>query len=166
MLVVLYDEHGGFYDHVAPPPARATGSTGRKFGFAFDQLGPRVPAVVISPLIPKNLIDHRQYEHSSIASTLIDLFHLDPLTVRSSGSSGLVHLARSAPRTDAPMTLPDPMQGAVARRVRVRFSDRVAVKPNASLNDDAHGALALAVRSGFAQHLQVAPASEHPAIRA
>ena len=66
LLIITYDEHGGFYDHVAPPSARATGSKGRKYGFTFDQLGPRVPAVIVSPLIPRNVIDHRQYEHSSI----------------------------------------------------------------------------------------------------
>jgi phospholipase C len=167
LLVVLYDEHGGFYDHVAPPPARATGSKGRKFGFAFDQLGPRVPAIIVSPLIPRNQIDHRQYEHSSVISTLIDLFHLDPLTARSSASSGLKHLATlAAPRTDAPMTLPDPMRRTVARMVKIPFSDRVAEKPNAPLSDDPHGTLALAVRSGLAQHLEVTPPPEHEAIRA
>jgi phospholipase C len=167
LLVVLYDEHGGFYDHVAPPPARATGSTGRKYGFSFDQLGPRVPAIIVSPLIPRNQVDHRQYEHSSVISTLIDLFHLDPLTARSSSSSGLKHLATlDAPRTDAPMTLPDPMGGTVARMVKIPFSDKIAENPNASLNDDPHGTLSLAVRSGLAQHLEVAPPAEHEAIRA
>ena len=52
------------------------------------------------------------------------------------------------------MTLPDPMRGAVARMVKIPFSDKVAEKPNAPLNDDPHGTLALALRSGFAQHLE------------
>lgn len=167
MLVVLYDEHGGFYDHVAPPAAVPTGSKGRKTGFMFDRLGPRVPAVVVSPLIPRNRIDHRQYEHSSIISTLIDLFELDPLTKRSSASSGLKHLATlTTPRTDAPMTLPSAAAVPMARMVAVALSDTVAERPDASLNDDPHGTLALAVRSALAQHLEIAPASEHPAIRA
>ncbi|RPJ84173.1 MAG: hypothetical protein EHM13_05505, partial [Acidobacteria bacterium] len=50
MLIVTYDEHGGFYDHVAPPATVATRETGRAYGFTFEQLGPRVPALVISPL--------------------------------------------------------------------------------------------------------------------
>src|SRR5262245_21331810 len=167
MLIVLYDEHGGFYDHVAPPPARPTGSKGRKFGFAFDQLGPRVPAIVVSPLIPKNQVDHRRYEHSSVISTLIDLFSLGRLTERSSTSSGLKHLATlDAPRTDAPMTLPDPMHGIMARVVKIPISDKQAEHPNAPLGDDPHGTLGLAVRSGLAQHLEVAPPAEHEAIRA
>jgi phospholipase C len=76
LLIVTYDEHGGFYDHVPPPAARATGSTGRTYGFTFDQLGPRVHAVVVSPLSPRNLSDHRTYEHSTVVSTLIRLFDL------------------------------------------------------------------------------------------
>ena len=167
MLIITYDEHGGFYDHVPPPPAVATGSKGRAFGFTFDQLGPRVPAIIVSPLIPKNQIDHSQHEHSSIVSTLCDLFSLPTLNARSGATRGLKHLARlDTPRTDAPMTLPDPMRGAVARMKKIPFSDKVAEKPNAPLSDDPHGTLALVVHSGFVQHLEVTPPSEHEAIRA
>src|SRR5947209_5769984 len=75
MIVITWDEHGGFYDHAAPPPATAPGDTApgshhNQFGFTFEQYGVRVPAVVISPLIPKNLIDHRIYDHTSILATL------------------------------------------------------------------------------------------------
>jgi phospholipase C len=50
--------------------------------FDFTQLGIRVPAVVISPLIPANLIDHRVYDHSSLLATVEDLFGLPTLTER------------------------------------------------------------------------------------
>jgi phospholipase C len=71
VLVIAWDEHGGFYDHGIPPAAPAPGDTapGAKSntaGFTFQQYGPRVPAIVISPLIPKNLVDHRLYDHSCI----------------------------------------------------------------------------------------------------
>src|SRR5580700_10788175 len=57
LLIVTWDEHGGFYDHVAPPSAVAPGDAGpgstyNKHGFTFEQLGVRVPAVVVSPWIP------------------------------------------------------------------------------------------------------------------
>jgi phospholipase C len=166
MLVVTYDEHGGFYDHVAPPPARATGSKGRATGFMFDQLGPRVPAVIASPLIPKNLIDHRVYEHSSVIATLINLFNLGPLTPRTSSSSDFKHLVMlSVPREDALITLPDPMAGIMARSIKLTVADTVAEKPNAPLEDDPTGMIADVVHSGLVQHLEVTPASEHPAIR-
>jgi phospholipase C len=165
MLIITYDEHGGFYDHVAPPSARRTGSTGRKFGFTFDQLGPRVPAIVISPRIPRNLIDHRRYEHSTIVSTVIRLFGLKELTSRSSMTSDLKPLATlDAPRSDAPMTLPDPMGGAIARVVKVPFEATVVKQPDKAIDDDPTGRIAATVASGLAQHLEVAPPSEHKVI--
>ena len=166
MLIVTHDEHGGFYDHVAPPSAHATGSKGRRFGFTFDQLGPRVPAIIVSPRIPRNLIDHRTYEHSSVVSTLERVFHLKELTVRSSHTSDVRRLATLAvPRSDAPMTLPDPMGGAVALVVKTPFEASVARQPDKALEDDPTGRLAATVASGLAQHLEVAPPSEHEAIK-
>jgi phospholipase C len=165
LLIVTYDEHGGFYDHVAPPTARATGSKGRRYGFTFDQLGPRVPAIIVSPLIPRNLIDHRTYEHSSVVSTLVRLFGLQELTVRSSLTSDVKHLATlDRPRPDAPMTLPDPMGGAVARVVKTPFEESVARRPDKALADDSTGVIAATIRSALTQHLEVAPPSEHEAI--
>lgn len=165
MLIITYDEHGGFYDHVAPPAARATGSTGRKYGFTFDQLGPRVPAIVVSPLMPRNLIDHRTYEHSTVVATLTRLFNLEELTARSANTSDLKPLATlDAPRTDAPMTLPDPMGGAIARVVKTPFDQAVAGHPDQPIEADPTGMVAANVASGLAQHLEVAPAAEHPAI--
>src|SRR5262245_27103464 len=163
MLVVTYDEHGGFYDHVAPPAARPTGSKGRATGFLFDRLGPRVPAVIVSPLIPKNLLDHRVYEHSSVLATLISRFHLDPLTPRTSSSRNFKHLVTlNAPREDAPMTLPDPMAGVMARSIKLSVADTVAERPNAPLDmhDGPTELIADVVNSGLVQHLQVTPESE------
>jgi phospholipase C len=166
MLIVTYDEHGGFYDHVAPPTARPTGAKGRRFGFTFDQLGPRVPAIIVSPRIPRNLIDHRTYENSSVVSTLERVFHLKELTVRSSHTSDVRRLATLAvPRSDAPMTLPDPMGGAVALVVKTPFEASVARQPDKALEDDPTGRLAATVASALAQHLEVAPPSEHEAIK-
>lgn len=85
----MWDEHGGFYDHVLPPRAVPTGKRVRTHGFMFDQYGPRVPAVVISPVVPKNVILHRPLEHSAIPATLEQLFRMAPLTVRDAGIVGL-----------------------------------------------------------------------------
>jgi phospholipase C len=109
MLIVTYDEHGGFYDHVAPGAAVPTGSTGRNHGFKFDQLGPRVPAVVVSPLIPKSTIEHRLLEHCSVVATIMDLFDVPPLRHARNLREicGLSHLAQlSQPRDDTPERLP------------------------------------------------------------
>jgi phospholipase C len=165
MLVVTYDEHGGYYDHVAPPPAAPTGYKGRASGFTFDRLGPRVPTVIVSPLIPKNLIDHRVYEHSSVISTLIRRFRLGQLTPRTSSSRDFRSLVTlDAPR-QTPMTLPDPMAGIMARSIKLTVADTEAEKPDAPLDDDPTGLIASVVGSGLVQHLEVTPTSEHPAIR-
>ncbi|MFL5159053.1 MAG: alkaline phosphatase family protein [Microvirga sp.] len=133
MLIVTYDEHGGFYDHVAPGPADATGSKGRKHGFMFDQMGPRVPAVVISPLIPKGTIEHRLLEHSSVIATVMNLFDVPPLRHARDLNQicGLAHLASlSAPRQDTPATLPEVVVSNVTavgiQRVREEIPIEVA----------------------------------------
>ena len=106
MLIITWDEHGGFFDHVTPPraariPTKSSpnGIEGKYHGFMFDQYGLRVPAVVISPWCPQNMIEHRQLEHSFIPATIEQLFGLRPLTNRDTGVVGLQTLATlSAPR--------------------------------------------------------------------
>jgi phospholipase C len=115
LLIITWDEHGGFFDHVTPPKAIPPGDgtgPGHKYnqhGFAFDQLGPRVPAIVISPRIPKNVIDHRTYDHASVPAAIERIFGMAPLTDRDklvNAPNSLLTLA--SPRTDTPATLVSP----------------------------------------------------------
>jgi phospholipase C len=110
MLIIAWDEHGGFYDHVPPPTAVPTGSRGQKYGFMFDQYGPRVPAVVISPLCQRNLIERRPLEHSFIPATVEQVFGLKPLTARDTGITGLQTLATLVTPRTAAVTIPDPVK--------------------------------------------------------
>ena len=79
-LLVVYDEHGGVFDHVAPPSCTpdqftaSANSTGTGAEFRFDRLGVRVPAVLISPWIPKNTVVDRVFDHASIPGTLTKFF--------------------------------------------------------------------------------------------
>jgi phospholipase C len=118
-LIVTYDEHGGFFDHVPPPSTVAPGDrpiTRTDSGFDFKRLGVRVPAVVISPLIPRNTIDGAHgrghglvRDHTSILATLEKRFHLEPLTNRDAQANDLSNLFRlRSARDDAPRTLPHP----------------------------------------------------------
>jgi phospholipase C len=79
-LLVVYDEHGGIYDHVVPPactPDKFTApanNTGTGMEFKFDRLGVRVPAILISPWIPKNTVVDRIFDHASIPATINQFF--------------------------------------------------------------------------------------------
>lgn len=114
LLIVTWDEHGGFYDHAPPPSAVPPGDTSigakyNRYHFTFDRYGVRVPAIIVSPLIPANLIDNRQYDHSSIPATIEKLFGLSPLTERDKAANDVVPLLSLAtPRTNAPTHLPNP----------------------------------------------------------
>jgi len=79
-LLVVYDEHGGIYDHVPPPdcpPDQFTASandTGTGREFKFDRLGVRVPAILISPWVAKGTVDNRTFDHASIPATVTNHF--------------------------------------------------------------------------------------------
>ena len=82
-LLIVYDEHGGIYDHVVPPactPDKFTApanSTGTGMEFKFDRLGVRVPAVLVSPWIPKGKVENRVFDHASIPATVAKFFAVD-----------------------------------------------------------------------------------------
>jgi phospholipase C len=116
LLVIVYDEHGGFYDHVKPGCAIPPGDgipkgqkTRNALGFDFTQYGVRVPAVIVSPLIPRGKVDHTLYDHSSILATLERLLGMNPLTDRDANAKDLRHLLTNpAPREDCPKILVSP----------------------------------------------------------
>ncbi|HEY2076154.1 MAG TPA: alkaline phosphatase family protein [Streptosporangiaceae bacterium] len=115
LLIITYDEHGGCYDHV-PPPGGATppdSSTG-EFGFDFTRFGVRVPAVLVSPLIPAGTIYRvpagtTPIDHTSVLKTIELRWGLPALTARDAAAPDLGGvLTLTAPRTD------DPLAGVVA----------------------------------------------------
>jgi phospholipase C len=106
LLIVLYDEHGGFYDHVAPPQAvspdryRSTSSD-----FNFDRLGIRVPAIIVSPYVA-NAVDTTTYDHTSILATIKKLFKLPRfLTNRDATANTFENRILPNPRNDTPLKL-------------------------------------------------------------
>jgi phospholipase C len=113
LLIITFDEHGGFYDHVAPGPAVPPGdlvtADYQQFGFKFDRLGVRVPALVISAHTPRGVIDHTRYDHTSILATVERMYGMDNLTNRDKAANDVRHLlGLQNPRTDAPVTLHAP----------------------------------------------------------
>jgi phospholipase C len=82
-LLLVYDEHGGIYDHVPPPalnPANLDGyvaqpsATGTPDAFHFDRLGVRVPAILVSPWVAKGSVINDVFEHACIPATVTDYF--------------------------------------------------------------------------------------------
>lgn len=174
LLVVTWDEHGGFFDHVAPPACVAPGDvpkfrSANKYGFTFEQYGPRVPAVVISPLIPANLIDHRVYDHASIPATLEAIFNLPAMTQRDAKANHLLSLVSlTSPRTDAPESLPEPAKsaavGIAAPSAAINVPGPPATRPAQAVDADRNmpGFLYVAMRSD----MDLSPPEQHPAILA
>jgi phospholipase C len=174
LLIITWDEHGGFYDHVAPPAAVAPGDTmpatgHNKFGFTFAQYGPRVPAVVISPWIPRNVVDHRLYDHASIPATVGKLFGLNSMTARdASANTVLALLSLDSARGDAPTTLPSPAGGsaaagafAMAIAPAAAYSQPVASRPNDSVND---GNLPVVLHAAMRQDIELSRPDQREAI--
>ena len=109
MLVVTYDEHGGYYDHVPPP--MTTDDTLEKFGVdGFQQLGFRVPAIVAGPYIKQGYVSPVVYNHASALKHLQNTFGLASLTARVDAADDLTdcidmdRLARGEPAP--PIELP------------------------------------------------------------
>jgi phospholipase C len=81
LFIVLFDEHGGYYDHVVPPkcvsPDNIPGRTDKPFlvPFAFNRLGLRVPAILISPWF-EAAVDSTVYSHATIPGTMIEAYGL------------------------------------------------------------------------------------------
>jgi phospholipase C len=84
-LLIGWDEPGGTYDHVPPglvPPPDRDGPAG-ELGFTFDRSGYRVPAILVSPWIPRGVVFNDEYRHTSLIATLRKAWSLgEPLTDR------------------------------------------------------------------------------------
>jgi hypothetical protein len=76
LLVVFYDEHGGFYDHVVPPKAVPPDADHAEY--SFDQLGIRVPALLVSPWVDRG-IEKTQFDHTSVLKYVTEKWQLRPL---------------------------------------------------------------------------------------
>jgi phospholipase C len=78
LLVITFDEHGGVYDHVAPPYAVQPWPNDCENGFRYDLMGPRVPTILVSPWIRPNTVlrsgQSAPFDSTSILATLLEWF--------------------------------------------------------------------------------------------
>jgi len=108
LLVVTYDEHGGFYDHVEPPAAAPVSGVGR--------YGVRVPALVVSPWVNRGAVAKDVFDHTSILKTICRRFlsaNPPDMGERVAQAGDLSQVLRASPREDSPHI---PQPGAVAPR--------------------------------------------------
>jgi phospholipase C len=96
-IIVTFDEHGGFYDHVPPPAACRPDdidpelSPGDQPG-KFDRYGVRVPTIVISPYAKPHYVSHQVYDHTSILRLLEARFLLPAMTNRDANADPMLDL--------------------------------------------------------------------------
>lgn len=101
LLIVTYDEHGGFYDHVHPPQV-APGD-----GSNYPTLGVRVPALVVGPRVRKEVC-HTQFDHTSLIATILRRFAAKPdqavanMGARTKAAADVSGCVGSAVRDDIP----------------------------------------------------------------
>ena len=79
MVIVTYDENGGFWDHVPPPKLDRFGD------------GTRVPAIIVSPFARRHFVDHTTYDTTSITALIEKRFGLAPLTHRDATADPLLN---------------------------------------------------------------------------
>jgi phospholipase C len=117
LLVVTYDEHGGFYDHVAPGTAVPPDAHHEEY--SFDRLGVRVPALLVSPWIEQRVV-HAACDHTALLKSLQRRWRLGPMGARVAAAPDLLAELRlaAAPRQDLPARLAPAAARAVARAPR------------------------------------------------
>jgi phospholipase C len=95
LFVLVYDEHGGYYDHVPPPAALPPDAVpplvqpGEQLYDGFARYGFRVPAVVVSPYAKQNYVSHLVYDHASILAMIERKWNLPALTYRDANANDL-----------------------------------------------------------------------------
>ena len=125
LLIITFDEHGGCYDHVAPPTnaARPDNKKG-EFGFDFKRFGVRVPAVIVSPFVRKGSVFHAApgatpYDHTSILATLRRLYTKLPAFSKREAAAPDLDAVLSGParkgETPLPVAAPKAMPAVAAQ---------------------------------------------------
>jgi phospholipase C len=98
LLIWTYDEHGGYYDHVPPPPAIAPDSippaitAGESAYNGFAQYGFRVPLAVVSPWSRPRYVSHEVMDHTSICALVEAKWNLPAMTYRDANARTPLHM--------------------------------------------------------------------------
>jgi phospholipase C len=120
-LLLTYDEHGGYYDHVPPPAAIPPDSIGPTLepgenGFdGFARYGFRVPFALVSPWARPHFVSHEVYDHTSILKFVETKWNLPALTYRDANAAPMLDMLDlrrpwflSPPELAEPLAVSDP----------------------------------------------------------
>jgi phospholipase C len=157
-LFINYDEWGGFFDHVVPPLLPASSDPHSATGF--NQVGIRVPGVIVSPYVKRHKVNHLPFDHTSILAMIEYRFGLAPLTARdaaakttvsSIGPNDLANIGLAfewaKPKFDIP-DLPDPPTVVSKPCATAPLTDGTDVPPEAP-----HAELRSLVTSGYLEQM-------------
>jgi phospholipase C len=100
LLLVLFDEHGGFYDHVVPPAAIPPDHHSEEYDFT--RYGVRVPAILVSPYVGNGIFSEL-LDHTSLLKYLQDKWALNDLGDRTAKANTFKDVITAGPRSDAPV---------------------------------------------------------------
>jgi phospholipase C len=149
LLIVTYDEHGGFFDRAYPPTAIPPGDAAQNHdraenpqNFGFDRLGVRVPAIAISPWIPQGglgsqLFGTQVFDHTSIIHTVMELNGLaGSLTARDGAAKSILGVCSAlelrSDSEDAPARLAQPPSASPVPAPSAAISASDAAAPAAN----------------------------------
>jgi phospholipase C len=120
LMIWTYDEHGGYYDHVPPPPAPRPDDIPPEIQVppdlpgAYDRYSFRVPAAIISPFARRNYVSHVVHDHTSVLKLVETKWNLGALTFRDANADNLLDSVdlHGRPAFLEPPTLPAPALAA------------------------------------------------------
>lgn len=173
LLVVTYDEHGGFYDHVPPPATVAPDNNTDEYNFT--QLGIRVPTILVSPWVARGVCK-TQFDHTSVLRYVCDKWGMKPLSKRASPDAGIYQsnsllpelIRLGSPRDDTPATIParkSPKGLAVTIQTPVEGAREALMYFLAGLPEGAAEPGMKAARTGTSKPAAVAPGTTDEALR-
>jgi phospholipase C len=140
LLILTYDEHGGYYDHVPPPAAIPPDSIGPALepgenGFdGFARYGFRVPFTIVSPWARKHFVSHQVYDHTSILKLVETKWNLPALTLRDANATAMLDmLDLHHPAFATPPKLAEPLATADPSALSCSVSGPGTIPPPSSV---------------------------------
>lgn len=136
LLIISFDEHGGTYDHIAPPWGAAppwgdqTPPVKLEHGFKFNRFGVRVPTLMISPWVDEGVVFRSPtgvpFDHTSLIATILTWKGIDPKT------AGMGERVAQAPTFESVLTRTTPRDDVVNLKVSPATAAYAASPPAAT----------------------------------